>query len=848
MNPPAQRSSNKVMALNDANRNVSFVWLERLWQDVTYGCRMLAANPGFTLVAVISLAFGVGANCAAFSWADALLLRPLTVARPSEVVTVGSAMSVEGFSSISTSYREYVDIRDQNTSFDGLVAFTGFTSGLAPERESMPKLTLGMLVSGNFFDVMGVEPELGRAFRPEEDQVQGRDAVVVISHSLWEKQFSSDPAILGRRVLLSGIEFTVIGVAPQRFTGMNQYVRSDFYAPLMMWPRLASNPKFNPLEDRSMRNVTIKGRLKPDVTMEHAQTELSVIAKDLERAYPDTNRDRGLIVRTELQTRLAQSPPDAMLIAMLTTLAAAVLFVACANVAGLLTSRAPARAKEMAMRVAVGAGRGRLITQLMTESLLVALAGGALGIAVGYAGVMVFRQIQLPTDLPVALTFQLDRRAMTFSLVVAGLSAILFGLAPAIQTSRTDLGIIMKGGETMVGRRRRWGRSLLVGGQVATSVVLLVMATFMYRGFREQVRTGPGYRTDHLLLMTLDPGLARYSEEDTRRFFFQLAERARSVPGVKSAALASTVPMATEGIGGANVIPEGFELPPGRESVTVFSARVDEHYFTTMNIPVVQGRGFREQDSTDAPRVAVVNEEYVREYLPDEDPLGKRFQLRERGVSSWVEIVGVARTAKYLWLGEPPTEFVYLPYRQFPRSDMVLITESFGEASSLVAPLRQVVQSLDPTLPIYNVRTMEEFYQMRTISIFNVIVGIVAAMGLMGLSLAIVGLYGLVAYATTRRTKEIGIRMAIGAGRTTVLRMVLRQGLVLAIIGLVIGLFAGLGAERLLQAAFPSGDTRIELMAYVLVAPVVLAATFIAAYLPAHRAARLDPMKALRYE
>jgi putative ABC transport system permease protein len=848
LNLPAPRSSNKVMALNDANRSVSFVWLERLWQDVTYGCRMLAANPGFTLVAVISLALGVGANCAAFSWADALLLRPLTVARPGEVVTVGSAMSVEGFSSISTSYREYVDIRDQNTSFDGLVAFTSFTSGLAPERESMPKLTLGMLVSGNFFDVMGVEPELGRAFRAEEDQVQGRDAVVVIGHSLWEKQFSSDPAILGRRVLLSGIEFTVIGVAPQRFTGMNQYVRSDFYAPLMMWPRLASNPKFNPLEDRSMRNVTIKGRLKPDVTLERAQTELSIIAKDLERAYPDTNRNRGLIVRTELQTRLAQSPPDAMLIAMLTTLAAAVLFVACANVAGLLTSRAPARAKEMAMRVAVGAGRGRLITQLMTESLLVALAGGALGIAVGYGGVMVFRQIQLPTDLPVALTFQLDRRAMTFSLIIAGLSAILFGLAPAIQTSRTDLAIIMKGGETMAGRRRRWGRSLLVGGQVATSVVLLVMATFMYRGFREQVKTGPGYRTDHLLLMSLDPSLARYSEEDTRRFFLQLAERARSVPGVKSAALASTVPMATEGIGGANVIPEGFQLPPGRESVALFSARVDEHYFTTMNIPVVQGRGFREQDSTDAPRVAVVNEEYVRQYLPNQDPLGKRFQLVERSASSWVEIVGVARTAKYLWLGEPPTQFVYLPYRQFPRSDMVLITESFGDASSLAAPLREVIQSLDQTLPIYNVRTMEEFYQMRTISIFNVIVGIVAAMGLMGLSLAIVGLYGLVAYATTRRTKEIGIRMAIGAGRTTVLRMVLRQGLVLAIIGLVIGLFAGFGAERLLQAAFPNGDNRIEFMAYVLVAPVVLAATFIAAYLPAHRAARLDPMKALRYE
>jgi predicted permease len=836
------------MALNEAPRSTPFVWLERLRQDVTYGCRMLAANPGFTLVAVISIALGVGANCAAFSWADALLLRPLTVARPSEVLTVGSAMSVEGFSSINASYREYVDIKERNTSFDGLVAISNLTVGLASSREVLPKLTLGLLVSGNFFEVMGVEPELGRAFRPEEDQVPGRDAVVVLSHNLWQQQFGSDPSILGRRVQLSGVEFTVIGVAPERFTGMNQYVRSEFYAPMMMWPRLVGDPKQHPLEDRNMRGVGIKGRLKPGVSMERTQAELDVIAKDLEHTYPDTNRNRGLIVRTELQTRLAQSPPDAMLIAMLTTLAAAVLFVACANVAGLLTSRAPARAKEMALRVAVGAGRGQLITQLLTESVLIAVGGGVLGLAVGYGAVTVFRQIQLPTDLPIALTFQLDRRAMLFSLVVAGLSAILFGLAPAIQSSRADLAMVMRAGESRTGGRRRWGRSLLVGGQVATSVVLLVMATFMYRGFMKQVNDGPGYRTDHLLLMSLDPSLAHYEAEDSRRFFLQLAERARSIPGVKSVALASTVPMATEGIGGANVVPEGFQLPAGKESLALFSARVDEHYFSTLQIPIVRGRGFSELDSPDAPRVAVVNEEYVRQYLAGQDPIGKRFELRDRGASTWIEIVGVARTAKYLWLGEPPTEFVYLPYRQHLRSDMVLLTEAAGDPASLVAPLREVIQGLDRTLPIYNVRTMEEFYQMRTITIFNVIIGIVGAMGLMGLGLAIVGLYGLVSYATTRRTKEIGIRMAIGAGRTTVMRMVLRQGLVLAVIGLAIGLLAGFGAERLLQAAFPSGDTRIEFMAYVMVAPVVLAATFIAAYLPAHRAARLDPMKALRYE
>ena len=825
-----------------------FLWLERLWQDVRYGWRTLAANPGFTLVAVSSLAMGIGANCAAFSWADALLLRPLTVARPGEVVTVGSAMSVEGFSRVGASYREYIDVRDRSTSFDGLVAFTGVTSGLAPTRDALPKLKLGLLVSGNFFASMGVEPELGRAFRPEEDQVPGRDAVVILSHSLWEQQFGSDLSILGRRVQLSGIEFTVVGVAPERFTGMNQYVRSDFYAPLMMWPRLLGDPKERPLEDRNFRNITIKGRLKSGVSMARAQTELSVIAKDLERAYPDANRNRGLVVRTELQTRIAQSPPDSTLIAMLTTLAAAVLFVACANVAGLLTSRAPARAREMAMRLAIGAGRARLIRQLMVESLLVALAGGVLGLGVGYGAIRLFQQIQLPTDLPVALAFQLDRRALEFSLFVSVLSAVLFGVAPAVQTSRVDLTMVMKGGESTVGRRRRWGRSLLVGGQVAVSVVLMVLAAFTYRGFQQQLSSGPGYRTDHLLMMSFDPSLVHYSEDETRRFFLQLAERARSVPGVKSVALVSSVPMATDGLNVANVVPEAYQLPVGKENLTLFSARVDEHYFTTIGIPIVGGRGFREEDSTEAPRVAVVNEQVAQHYWPDQDPIGKRLQLRERGVSSWIAIVGVAKTTKYLWLAEPPTEFVYLPYRQNSQSEMVLLTESAGDPSSLVGPLRNVVQGLDRTQPIYNVRTMDEFYQMRTITIFNVITGTIGAMGIMGLALAIVGLYGLVAYATSRRTKEIGIRMAIGAGRTAVLRMVLRQGLVLAVAGLVIGLLAGAGVERLMQAAFPSDDNSFHPMALVLVTPIVLAATFVAAYLPARRAARLDPMKALRYE
>jgi putative ABC transport system permease protein len=471
-----------------------FLRLGRLWQDVRYGCRQLAGSPGFATIAVLSLAIGIGANCAIFSFADALLLRPLPIARPGEVLTVGSTSNLEalGASSLVSSYRDYVDIRDRNKSFSGLAAYRDVTAGFAAEARAIPKLKLGMLVSGNLFTLMGVEPTLGRAFRPEEDQVPGRDAVVVLGRAMWEQEFGSDPAALGRRVRINGGEFTVIGVAPPEFSGLNQYVRSDFFVPLMMSQLLASDPKSHALDDRNARNLRLKGRLKPGVSQAEAQAELTTIAADLERAYPDTNKNRRLAVRTELQARIGQSPPDAMLIAMLSTLSLAVLFVACANVAGLLTSRAPARAREMALRLAIGAGRGQLIRQLVTESLLIAIAGGVLGLGIGYAGMTLFRQIELPTDLPVSLSFQMDRRALLFSLAVAVASAVLFGLVPAIQATRTDLTAVMKASDTVApGRRRRWGRALLVGGQVAVSVVLLVVALFMYRGFRQQIVNGP---------------------------------------------------------------------------------------------------------------------------------------------------------------------------------------------------------------------------------------------------------------------------------------------------------------------------------------------------------------------
>jgi predicted permease len=503
----------------------------------------------------------------------------------------------------------------------------------------------------------------------------------------------------------------------------------------------------------------------------------------------------------------------------------------------------------MALRLAVGAKRSRLVAQLVTESLLVSLLGGILGLAIGYAGMTLFRQIQLPTDLPITLSFQMDRRALVFSLIVAVVSAVLFGLLPAVQATRTDLTALIKASDAATPkRRRRWGRAVLVGGQVAVSVVLLVIAMFMYRGFREQLADGPGYRTDHLLMMGLDTTLMRYSEAQSEQFFAQLAERARAVPGVVNVTLTTAIPMSNDSLDFITIAPEGFQFPPGRDNTTVLAARIDERYFATLSIPILSGRNFTLDDDLDAPRVAIVNQQLAQHYWPNQNPIGKRFRLNDAD-KTWIEIVGVARTAKYLFIAEPPTDFVYLPYRQRIPQRMMMVAQSAADPAGLVAALREVVRELDANQPIFNVRTMEEFYRMRAVAIFNVLVSVVGGMGVMGLGLAIVGLYGLVAYAAARRTREIGIRMAIGANRSAVLRMVLRQGMVLALAGLVVGLVASIGAARLLAAAFQQGgDDRMDAPALVIVTLLVLAVTLLAAYIPAMRAAGINPVQALRQD
>ncbi len=832
-----------------ARRTIHFV--ETMAQDVRYAVRTMWKSPGFTAIAVVSLGLGIGANAAVFSVADLLLLKPLAVPRPAGLMTVGVAARVEGTSSLVASYREYVDVRDRTTSFEGLSATTLVPAGFAPDANAQPALKYGLLVSGNFFEVMGVPPRLGRAFRPEEDQVPSRDAVVILDHDLWERQLGGDPAAIGRTVRINGVAFTVVGVAPPSFKGFNSFYRTDFYAPIMMWPALTTDDRVRPFESRELRDVVIKGRLKPGATIERAQSELSVVGVDLERAYPETNRNRALVVRTELQNRMASQRPNVMMLLLLLTLSTSVLVVACANVAGLLTSRAPVRSREFALRLALGAGRLRLIRQLITESVFLAGAGGLLGLAVGYGAVRLFRLLKLPADPPVPAPFEFDGRVAMVGVVAALVSAVLFGLLPAVQATRADLTAAMKATDAGAwGRRRQRGRTVLVGGQVAVSVVLLVVALFVYRGFEQRFAGGPGYRLDHRLTMGFDTRFVRYTEAQARRFFENVADRARLTPGVKSATLSSVLPM--DGAAPLEIVPEGFRFPAGVDSASVLSADVDERYFETMGLTMLDGRGFRATDAAGAPAVAVVNEQVARDYWPGQNPVGKRFRM-DGGKGPWVEVVGLVKTSKYLFIMEPPREFVYLAFRQRPVRQGYLIAESAGDPAALAAPLREMVRRLDAGQPIFNVRTMEAFYDLRITSQLTMVAGLIIAMGTMALALSVVGLYGLVAHAVGRRTREIGIRMAIGAARFEVLRMVLRQGMALAVAGLGIGLLASVGVSQLLGAVFPDGggpggDGRIDLLAFPIVAAAVLAVTFVASYVPARRASRVNPTEALRHE
>jgi len=824
-------------------------WLTDFFDDAHYAIRSLHHTPGLTAFVVITLALGIGMTSGTFSMVDALIFRPYPVPHPSGVVSLVSTTHDSSFDDFS--YREYLDIRAKTNSYDGVVANTTMEAvGFSAKPAASPRIKGGMLVSGSYFHVLGVEPRLGRGFREDEDQVPGRDAVVVLGPDFWRHEFASDPGVLGRTIRLNGTNFTVIGVAPETFPGMLIFGHPDLYMPLAMAPVFSTDRQKNFFEDRDDRELAVRARLKPGTTLAQAHNELAVLAKNFESEYPKLNRGRGAAVHTQFEMRTRPDDGNWKFGVIFVILALAVLLVACTNVAGLLLSRARSRTREIAVRLAIGAGRFRLIRMLLTESLILAFFGGLAGIAIGYGVVEWFHSFQnviFMTDLPVSIPFQMDTRVLLASLALAALSALLCGLAPALQSTRADLVNGLKSADVDVpGRKRLWGRNVLVVAQVSTSLMLLTASFLMVRGFQHDLLEGTGFAKDHLLMASFDPRLVQYNAAQTQQFYKLLAERARVAPGVQNVALTQNIPLGTDDFDGVAFVPEGFQMPRDRENFSSTIDTVDEGYFETMEIPILRGRSFLSSDTSDSPRVAIVNQQLANHYWPGADAVGKHIRLDSRA-GTLVEIIGVAQVIKYQSGTEKPMDFVYMPLAQHPIARMTLMLRSSGDPLQLIQPVKDVIRTLDPNLPMLHTMAYEDYYQNQAVEGPRIAMKLVGSMGVVGLLLAVAGLYGLVAYNVSRRTREIGIRMALGAASSDVLRLVMGKGLMLVGIGAVIGVAMGFGVEQLMNSMlFNAGG--VDILAYVIVVPSLFLVTMLAAYVPARRASRIAPTQALRYE
>jgi len=816
------------------------------FQDLRYAVRMLLKDPVFLVVAVLSLSLGTGANATMFSLVNGILLRPLPVSRPGEVLTIAPKLPDNSFGGIS--YPDYVDIRDSVTTMRDLTASTLYRVGFSRSRDALPVVKYGLLVTGNLFQAMGVTPMLGRAFTAEEGQVPGRDAVVLLGHDFWKQEFGGDPEVIGRTIYLNGLDFTVIGVTPETFTGMDEFFKATMFIPIMMVGRLGGDPTNNLLEKRNWRDLGVKGRLKEGISAAQAEAELAGIAKALEQKYPATNAGEAVTLLTEMQVHIQHMPQESGFMAMAMIMAGLVLLISCFNVANLLLSRA--RTREIAIRLAVGASRGRLARLLLTESLLIAVLRMAGGLWLGWIAGKLFSRIKVPSDLPFMIDVRTDDRVLLFSVAVGVLSVLFFGLVPALQSSKLDLVTALKAMDSAAvsGRNPLWGRNVLVIAQIAISVVILVAVTIVFNSFRSQLSGDAGIRSKNILMMSFDPRLIRYDDDQIREFYRLLIEQARKTPGVKSVATGLTMPLAINQRGSTLQVTRGDELntKDKKKDVVLFSS-VDEHFFETMSVPIVRGRSFQASDTEDSPRVVVVNEAFAEKRWPGEDPLGKQLEIETGNYQLLqVEVVGVAKTARYVWLSEAPTDYLYLALSQNYWPRRTLFIESYGDSASLTGPIREIVRGLDSNMPVYDVRTIEEYFAAWIAASANTLLYMIGSMGLTGLVLATIGLYGLVAYSVSRRTREFGIRMAIGAGKGSVLRMVLGQGVLLCAGGIVAGIAMSIPASRAVGAIVFGASA--DWVPYVVVPAVLLMVTLLAIYGPARRASRIDPMKALRDE
>jgi len=813
--------------------------MHALIQDIRYGFRMLTKNPGFTAIAVLTLALGIGGNATVFSWIRAALLNPLPgVSDPDRIVAAETVMPDGEYH--TSSYPDYRDYRDRTRVFSGLIGCELVSVEMSLRDEEPAERVWGLLTTENYFDVLAVHAAMGRTFHSQPNQGLNSDPYIVLSEGLWARRFGSDPNVVGRTVHLNSHPFTVIGIAPREFRGTIVGVSAEYWVPMMMQPQVLPGES---LEERWPTFVHILGRLKPGVTIPQAQAELSTLAADFQEEFPQAEKGVKIYVAPVWKVHYGVQDFLRSVLGFLMIVAAFVLLIACVNVANLLLARATSREKEIAIRGALGAGRGRLIRQLLVESLLLAAAGGAGGILLAAWGAKLLIAFLPPLHLPIGLPVGVDYSVLAFTLLLSMATGILFGLVPAWRGSQIDLNQSLKesgrASGSSAGSHRL--RDLLVVSEIVLATVLLVGAGLLVHSLHNEEAKGPGFNPNQVTLAAFDLRSNGYSREEAALYFDRLLERVRAVPGVESASHETFAPLWFTGRRYSSVEIEGYTPRPG-EDMGIDLNVVGPAYFRTMQIPLVAGRDFEEHDRADAPAVVIINHTMARRFWPGQDATGHR--LRVRGL--WCTVAGVARDIKYHRMNEEAQSFLYLPALQDAQTDTNLIVRSTMPTSAVVSAVRAAAQSLDSKVQPLETDDLNGLLHAALFA-DRTATTVASVLGILGVFLAALGIYGVLSYSVSQRVREIGIRMALGAQRGDVLQLVVGHGLRLALLGAGVGAVAALATTRWMRSLL-FGVSPTDPVTFACVVAVVTAVALLAAYIPARRALQVDPMVALRYE
>jgi predicted permease len=800
---------------------------------------MLVKRSGFTVVAVITLALGIGANTAIFSLVNATLLRPLPVENPEEMVSLNHASEKGDREFPSFSYPGYRDLRDRCDALSGLIAYRIVAINLSHQNEN--QRMWGYLVSGNYFDVLGVKAARGRFFTQDDDKAPGGHPVAVITFNCWQNRFAGDPGIVDKAVQVNGQIFTILGVAPEGFSGTEIAYIPEIWFPMMMQRQIEPDSDF--LERRSSENIFLQGRLKSGVSMAQAEAALKTVAAQLGREYPNEHEGKTINLSAPGLFGTFMRGTVVSFAGVLMLVVAMVLLLACTNLANLLLARATERRKEIAIRLAIGASRFRLLRQLLTESILLSMLGGGLGLLLAYWLVNAMQTFKPPMDVPISTELHLDYRVFIFAVSVSLFTGVLFGLLPALQSTSPDLVPALKDEISIGGYRKSRLRQSMVVLQITVSLVLLVCAGLVLRGLQRAQYLNPGFVPQNAIKISYDLVLQGYDEARIKSFNRQLLERVRSIAGVESAGLAGFLPL-TLSMNFDSIYVEGEPEVLGSQAPTSLVGSAGPGFRQAMGIRLMEGRDFSEQDESKT-RVAQVNQHFARRFWKNESAVGKRFSFAG-AKGPWIEVVGVIEDGKYFSLGEDTESFVYVNLRSTEGSYLSLIARTFGDPETMINSIRREVQQLDATLPVYNVETMVEHMNLPLFPA-KVAATLLGGFGLLALILAAIGLFGVMSYAVSQRTREFGIRMALGADSATILRLIISQGLTLTIIGLLIGLALAFTGTRLLSSLL-YGVSATDPLTFGMIALLLGLVAFLACLIPARRAAKVDPIVALRYE